>query len=241
MDRVNNVRIISIFIFLLPFSAINICLILGQIFPYGEVFAIGDAISEDWRPWLVPYFDGSVSISRVARVFPSNLIFKPAMLITSFLLVNYWLNNKKIIIETNKNQKYIKIIMFFGVGSAVALALHSVFLGIKFDYDLYKLFRRVVLLSFIIFEIIAQAYLVIILYSLKIKLVNYINPTILKLKMVLVCILVVVAIIAIPYLNNDENKILKHALEWNYFVGIICFYILTSLMWKKQKNLTNNL
>jgi len=56
-----------------------------------------------------------------------------------------------------------------------------------------------------------------------------------------VCILVVIAIIAIPYLNNDENKILKHALEWNYFIGIICFYILTSLMWKKQKNLTNNL
>ena len=109
MERINKVRLISIFIFLVPFLSVNICLILGQIFTYGEVFKIGDAISEDWRPWLIPYFDGSVSISRVARVFPSNLIFKPAMFITSFLLINYWLNNKKIILDINKNQKYIRI------------------------------------------------------------------------------------------------------------------------------------
>ena len=235
MERINKVRLISIFIFLVPFLAINICLILGQIFPYGEVFKIGDAISEDWRPWLIPYFDGSVSISRVARVFPSSLIFKPAMLITAFLLINYWLNSKKIILEINKNQKYIKLIIFFGVGSAIALALHSVFLGIKFDNDLYKLFRRVVLLIFILFEIIAQAYLVIILYSLKLNLQNYIRTRILKLKMILVSILIIVAIITIPYLNSDNYKILKHALEWNYFMGVICFYVLTSLMWKKQK------
>ncbi len=235
MERINKVRLISIFIFLVPFLAVNICLILGQIFPYGEVFKIGDAISEDWRPWLIPYFDGSVSISRVARVFPSNLIFKPAMFITSFLLINYWINNKKIILNINKNQKYIRLIIFFGVGSAIALALHSVFLGIKFDNDLYKLFRRVVLLIFIFFEIIAQAYLVIILYSLNLNLQSYIRTRVLKVKMILVSILIIVAIITIPHLNNDDNKILKHALEWNYFMGILCFYLLSSLMWKKQK------
>ena len=73
-----------------------------------------------------------------------------------------------------------------GVASAIALILHSIFLGVKFDYDLYKLFRRVIMLMFIVFEIVAQAYLVIILYSFREKLVNYINPKILKLKIILV-------------------------------------------------------
>ncbi len=235
MDKINKVKIISIFIFLIPFVSINTCLILSQIFPYGEVFAIGDAISENWRPWLIPYIDGAASISRVTRVFPNYLIFKPAMFLTSVLLIIYWLNNKKIILSLTKDHKYIKFIIFFGIGSAIALVLHSIFLGIKFDNDFYKLFRRVILLTFIIFEIVAQTYLVLILYSLKSNLKNLINLTVLKLKMILVACLVIVAIITIPFLASDDYKILKHALEWNYFLGVISFYILTSLMWKTQK------
>ena len=42
----------------------------------------------------------------------------------------------------------------FGILSAIFLAIHSIFLGIKFDIQIYKLMRRVVLLLFIIFEII---------------------------------------------------------------------------------------
>ena len=29
-------------------------------------------------------------------------------------------------------------------------------------------------------------------------------------------------------------KFLKHGLEWNYFLGVISFYLLTFLMWKKN-------
>ena len=53
--------------------------------------------------------------------------------------------------------------------------MHSIFLGIKFDNDAYKLFRRIVMLSFIIFELIAQAYLIKFLYEIKNKLKSYIN------------------------------------------------------------------
>ena len=89
------------------------------------------------------------------------------MFLTSFLLIKYWLYNKEVIRYFNKDHKYLKKVIFFGVASAIALTIHSIFLGIKFDNYLYKLFRRVIILSFIIFEIIAQAYLVAILYSLK--------------------------------------------------------------------------
>ena len=133
-----------------------------------------------------------------------------------------------------QNEKKVKIFLFFGIMSAVSLALHSIFLGIKFEYDLYKLFRRVILLSFIIFELVAQIFLVICLYKIKNNIENYMKYNILKIKIVLVSILSVVTIVSIPLIAQPGNKYLKHALEWDFFLGIILFYLLTFLMWKKQ-------
>ena len=92
------------------------------------------------------------------------------------------------------------------------------------------------MLLFIIFEIVAQAYLVITLYKLKDKIINKINFKFLKLKGFLVSILIIVAILAIPIVSMPGNKFLKHALEWDYFVGVISFYLLTYFMWKKNTN-----
>ena len=89
---------------------------------------------------------------------------------------------------------------------------------------------------FIIFEITAQAYLVATLYSFKNELIIFINVKVLKLKLILVSILIVVAVISIPILGWPGNtfKFLKHALEWDYFLGVITFYLLTYFMWKKN-------
>ena len=93
---------------------------------------------------------------------------------------------------------------------------------------------------FIIFEIVAQAYLVKALYSVRIKINNVINKNILKLKLFLVSILIIVAFISIPIISLPGDdffginlKFLKHALEWDYFLGVISFYLLTFFMWKK--------
>ena len=189
----------------------------------------------------IPYFDGGASISRTARPYPSWLVFKPAMFLTSYLLIKYWLFNRDIIFFFKSNHKNIKKIVFFGIASAIALTVHSIFLGIKFDNDLYKLFRRVVMLSFIVFEIVAQAYLVATFWSFKEKLRDYINPLVLNLKIILVSILIVVAVITIPIISlpgddffGFQLKFFKHALEWDYFIGVITFYLLTFFMWKKS-------
>ncbi len=233
MEQINKARLISIWIFILPFAAVNTCLILvtqfHSLFP-NQVDIIHNTF---------PYFDGGASISRTARPYPSWLVFKPLMILTSFLLVKYWIYNKEIINFFSKNHKNIKKIFFFGVASAFFLTLHSIFLGIKFDNDFYKLFRRVILLLFIIFEVVAQAYLVATLYSFKEKISKYLNLNILKIKIILVSILIIVAIISIPIISlpGDEFmgftlKFFKHGLEWNYFLGVITFYLLTFLMWK---------
>mgnify|MGYP001248856666 CR=1 FL=1 len=230
MDKIQKAKSISIWIFLIPFISINTCLILitefQWLFPNQE-----DIIHNTF-----PYFDGGASISRTVRPYPTWLIFKPAMFVTSFLLIKYWYCNKHIIINFNKDNKYVKKIIFFGVGSAVALTIHSIFLGIKFDNDLYKLFRRVIMLLFIIFEVTAQAYLVAAFYSFKNKLSPHINIKILKAKLILVSLLIVIAIICVPIISwpGDKFKFLKHLLEWDYFLGVITFYLLTFFMWKKR-------
>ena len=235
MDQINKVKSISIWIFIVPFLAINACLILitqfHGLFPNQE-----DVILNTF-----PYFDGGASISRTARPYPTWLIFKPSMFLTSYLLIKYWLYNKQIIEFFNDNHKFKKKVVFFGIASAIALAIHSIFLGIKFDNDFYKLFRRVIMLCFIIFEIVAQAYLVATYYSFRDKLNNFININFLKLKIILVSVLIIVAVLSIPIISLPGDnflgvnlKFFKHALEWDYFLGVISFYLLTFFMWKKS-------
>ncbi len=235
MKSIEKTKSISIWIFIVPFVAVNVCLLLvtqfHSLFPNQE-----DIIHNTF-----PYFDGGASISRTARPYPSWLVFKPAMFLTSYLLIKYWLFNRDIIFFFKSNHKNIKKIVFFGIASAIALTVHSIFLGIKFDNDLYKLFRRVVMLSFIVFEIVAQAYLVATFWSFKEKLKNYINPLVLNLKIILVSILIVIAVITIPIISlpgddffGIQLKFFKHALEWDYFIGVITFYLLTFFMWRKS-------
>ena len=235
MDKISKVKSISIWIFIVPFIAVNTCLIL--ITQFHGIFPN----QEDIIHFTIPYFDGGASISRTARPYPTWLIFKPAMFLTSYFLIRYWLYNREIIKFFEKDHKHLKKIVYFGICSAIALTIHSIFLGIKFDNDLYKLFRRIIMLSFIIFEIVAQAYLVSSLYSFKDKLDQYINIKILKLKIILVTGLIVIAIISIPIISLPGNdflgynlKFFKHALEWDYFLGVITFYLLTFFMWKKN-------
>tara|TARA_Y100001936_G_scaffold69598_1_gene68624 strand:- start:234 stop:923 length:690 start_codon:yes stop_codon:yes gene_type:complete len=229
MDTINKVKSISIWIFIVPFIAINTCLIL--ITNFHELFPNKEHIIHH----TIPYIDGGASISRTARVFPTYLIFKPAMFLTAYLLIRYWLYIKSIIFNLHGEHKNLRKILIFGISSAICLIIHSIFLGIKFDYDLYKLFRRVIMLFFIIFEVVAQAYLVITLYSIKDKLANLINAKFLKLKAILVSILIIVMIVSIPIVSMPGNKHIKHALEWDFFLGVILFYVLTFFMWKKKE------
>jgi|TARA_B110000971_G_scaffold13011_1_gene12133 hypothetical protein len=235
MNKIKDIKYISIWIFLIPFVAVNACLILITKF-HGIFPDQYDVILN-----TIPYIDGGASISRTVRPYPTWLIFKPAMFLTAFLLIKYWMYNKEVVQYFQKDHKYVKKFLFFGISSAIALVIHSIFLGIKFEYDLYKLFRRVIMLSFIIFEITAQAYLVAALYSLKDELSIFINKKYLKLKLILVSGLILVAVISIPIISLPGNdffglnlKFLKHALEWDYFLGVISFYLLTFFMWKNK-------
>ncbi|PDH20498.1 MAG: hypothetical protein CNB20_01295 [Pelagibacterales bacterium MED-G43] len=231
MNEIAQIRKLSIWIFLIPLIAINLCLIISQNPQFLEnTFFKVDYIGRS--EFSIPYLDGSLSISRASRTFPQYLIFKPSMIITAIILYFYWSSNNNLINKfkaTNINYKF----KTFGILSALFLAIHSIFLGIKFDIQVYKLMRRLVLLLFIIFEIIAQGMLVYHFFKLKNQLSDLINKRILFLKAALVLILATVAILSLPILINKGNTHFKHALEWNYFVGVILFYLFTRFLWKR--------
>ncbi len=232
MDQISRIRAVSIWIFLIPIIVLNLCLFVSVNYHIFEntIFVV-DQLGR--TSFTIPYVDGGVSISRTARTYPSYLIFKPGMIITAFLLVKYWMSNNSMArIINNKSNNYR--FLFFGVGSAIFLIAHSIFLGINFEYDLYKLFRRFVLVGFIIFEIVAQTLLVITLFKIKNKIAEIINKKILIAKIMLVSILSVTALASLPILTSSGNVHFKHALEWNYFIGVILFYLLTFLFWKKR-------
>ena len=231
MNEITQIRKLSLWIFFIPLIAINICLFISQNYEIFEgTFFTVDQLGRS--AYSIPYLDGSLSISRASRTFPQFLIFKPAMIITAITLYYYWTANNNLINKfksTNVNYKF----KIFGILSAIFLAIHSIFLGIKFDFQIYKLMRRIVLLLFIIFELIAQGILVYHFFKIKEKLVSLINRKILILKALLVSILTIVALLSLPILLDKGNTQFKHSLEWNYFVGVILFYLLTRLLWKR--------
>ena len=231
MREITQIRKLSLWIFLVPLLAINLCLIISQNHQLLEntIFAVAEVGKSNFT---IPYLDGSLSISRASRGYPQFLIFKPSMFLTAVFLFYYWRNNNDLVNNLNSTNINYRF-KTFGILSAFFLIIHSILLGVKFDIQIYKLFRRVVLLAFIIFEIIAQGILVYHLFKLKRKLENFVNKNILTLKFILVLILTTVAILSLPLLVTKGNTHFKHALEWNYFVGVILFYLLSRFFWRR--------
>jgi len=231
MNEITQIRKLSLWIFFTPLIAINLCLFISQNPEFlDNTFFVVDEIGRS--NFSIPYFDGSLSISRASRTFPQYLIFKPSMFLTAVFLYFYWKNNNQLINNINSSNINHKF-RTFGILSAFFLVIHSILLGVKFDIQIYKLFRRVVLLLFIIFEIIAQGILVFHFYKLKLRLEKFINKKVLILKIILVTILALVAILSLPILVTKGNTHFKHALEWNYFVGVVLFYLLSRFFWRR--------
>ena len=181
---------------------------------------------------IYPFFFGETSISNIAKRFPQNYIFKPALFIASVLMFLYWLLNKKILqtVDNNKIEKYF----IFGALSSIFLILHVYFLGDPSENNIFKLFRKLVIILFISFELAAQFFLIQRIKNLKEDLSKLININILKVKIYFVyffltitfLIIVILAIFNLP--SSFDNFI-----EWNYFIILSVYYLLTYYLWKK--------
>jgi hypothetical protein len=185
-----------------------------------------------------PFLYGEVSISRTARYYPANFIFKPLVMLAGFFLIIYWVNNYKVFISKKLNiTKQGKSFFYCGIFSALFLILHAIFLGNGFDNDVFQFFRKMVIVLFIIFEVTAQILLTRCIYINRDNLKKIIRYFILKLKILYVISISFLTLISFSILIFfDPENSFKNILEWNYFIGLLAYYILSNLLWKTDKN-----
>ncbi len=184
-----------------------------------------------------PYFYGEVSISRTARFFPTIFIFKSLIILSGLLLFLYWKNNFNLfnkLKNTNVLNKFSKNFFYFGLFSCLFLILHATFLGVELDSNLFTIMRKAIIVLFIMCELFAQIYLTINLFKFKEELKKFINPLILKMKIIFVIIVIFVTVITFVILAFfDPTSVFKNVMEWNYFCYLLIYYLLSTLLWKK--------
>ena len=107
MPEVNRIRLASIWIFIIPILVLNLCLFVSINYHLLEntIFRV-DQIGRSG--FTIPYIDGGISISRTARTYPTYLLFKPGMLLTSILLIRYWILNNRVFQKIENEWKKLK-------------------------------------------------------------------------------------------------------------------------------------
>ena len=182
---------------------------------------------------VYPFLFGETSISNIVKRYPINYMFKPIMFLASLIMFFYWRSNNSlfnyILDQKIKNKFYI-----YGMLSAIFLFFHVFLLGLDFDNLIFKTLRKLVIIFFILFEVMAQYSFIRKMYNHKKKFLNFIKLIIFKIKILLVSFIVIFTFMIVFILTfYDLTKTFDYFLEWNYFIILLFFYLLSSLMWKK--------
>ena len=247
MSTISKSRTLGLLIFTLSILSINIILLLSQIFEFKDlpvpgnyfkdikIYDAGDALRDKQGlkddGFVIPYIDGSTSISRLGRVFPNNLIFKPLMIFCGFLMCIFWSYQKKMLSCFIINEKLLKKMYFCGLITGVFLIIHITFLGVKIDNNFYKLFIRLILGLCVLFGIYTKILFVNnVKIILKKKLLK--NNIYFKIQYYLVYLLLFSLLISILLALMGIPKTYILIIEWNYYVLIFIFYFLYFLSWK---------
>jgi len=180
-----------------------------------------------------PFLYGETSISNLVKRFPINYIFKSFLYLSAILMIFYWkyynnfFNN---VLNCKKNKFFI-----FGICSAIFLFFHVLFLGIEYDNKLFQKLRRLIIVLFIFSELGAQLLLGIDLYKKKDALMKYCTRGIIHLKYYFVLILSFMTSIFIIFLAIFKpGYVFNNILEWNYFIILLLFYLLSFFLWKRK-------
>ena len=183
---------------------------------------------------VYPFLFGETSISNIAKRFPVNYIFKSLLIISSIFMLMYWYSYNKIYNHLTSNNK-INEFLILGYLSGIFLFLHVLFLGSENQSEIFKVIRRLIIISFILCEVLAQFFLIKKVYLIKKNILNYISEFFLYFKVFLVGFILLATVIIITILIfYDLPKNFDYFLEWNYFLILLFFYLLTFFMWKKK-------
>ena len=181
-----------------------------------------------------PLIYGETSISNIVKRYPVKFVFKPLMFLSVFLMIMYWFFYNKVLNNIFQVRR-TNIFLIFGVLSAIFLFLHVYFLGQKYEVEIFNKIRRSYIVFFILFEILAQAYLLKFIWKKRNDLTDYFYQRILisKLSFVIFVAVSSFTILTILIFKNLSAKV-DYILEWNYFLILLIYYLLSFLIWKKS-------
>ena len=181
---------------------------------------------------IYPFLYGESSISNIVKRFPINYLFKPLLYISSILMMMYWLYYHKIFNLIEKEKKINKFLIF-GAASSIFLFFHVLFLGTGIENEIFTKLRRLIIVLFIFCELTAQFFLAKRIYVCRTLIASYtFKPVIyLKIAFVATIILISITIIGILTVYNLPPNV-DYFLEWNYFLVLLLFYLLSSIMWR---------
>ena len=181
-----------------------------------------------------PLLYGETSISNIVKRTPVSYFFKPILYLSVILMIFYWLYYNRVL-KNLMNLRKNYYFFIFGILSAIFLFLHVFFLGWTFDNEILVRLRRSLIVFFILFEVLAQTFLLRKIFSIKDKIKVYVNLIIVytKLGFVLLVCFSTVIILTILIFHDLDAKI-DYILEWNYFLLLLLFYFLSFLLWKKK-------
>lgn len=181
---------------------------------------------------VYPFLYGETSISNIVKRFPVKYLFKPLLYISCIIMLLYWLYFQRIF-NLIFNKKGIKKFFIFGTLSSLFLFLHVLFLGVETDSNIFKSLRKLIILLFIFCELAAQFFLAKRIYLSRSLISNFTFKSIIYLKIIFVSIIILISLIILSILTiyNLPDQI-DNFLEWNYFLVLLIFYLLSSIMWK---------
>ena len=189
---------------------------------------------------VYPFLYGESSISNIVKRFPINYLFKPLLYISSILMMMYWLYYQKIFNLFEKEKKINKFLIF-GVTSSIFLFFHVLFLGTEIENEIFKKLRRLIIVLFIFCELAAQFFLARRIYICKTLILTYTFKPIVYLKIAFVATIILISISILGILTfSDLPPAVDYFLEWNYFLILLIFYLLSSIMWKKPPSTQHN-
>ena len=235
--------------FIIDYSRTNFmnkfCIKNSSIYKYHKIFPLiinslsALKVSPNYKPGvngvINPFIYGETSISNIVKRFPINYYFKPVMFLTSFIMLFYWIRCNKILnILSSSNNNYW--FMYFGIASSFSLFFHIFFLGTDITNETFSTIRKIILLLFIIFELFAQIFLTRKFYLMQNNLNNFISKLILKLKIIYAFIIIIITcgVISLIVFYGGFSSKFDYILEWNYFIFLLLFYLLSFFMWKKN-------
>ena len=206
----------------------------SQPFEFLYKVKINEKFSAATSSAVYPFLYGETSISNIVKRFPINYLFKPLLFISSIVMLIYWYIYQKIF-NIITDQKTIYLFTSLGFLSGIFLFLHVLFLGMDINNEYFSTIRKIIISLFILFELSAQFFLVKKIISIRNLLEpltkrNIINLKVIFVRTIIILTIIIITVLAITNLSKESD----YFLEWNYFLILLFFYLLSSLMWKKN-------